>query len=152
MELFTRCDRCGELVGTSSETVCGAAVQCAPCVVMTVRDGSEYTVLCPDCMAKLKSWLTGGPEEPQEASDSAERLAADLVSAVENVTAPGFCKQELACGYFGHSGDINCHVWRLPPYRSECPAYGGDSCSESMLGDIHRRCKDLGIDLKAGKK
>lgn len=53
MELFTRCDRCGALTETSSETVGGAAAQCAPCVVMAVRGGSEYTVLCPDCGAEV---------------------------------------------------------------------------------------------------
>lgn len=153
MEFFTRCGRCGALVGTTSETVGGASAQCAPCVVASDRGGSEYTVLCPGCMSKLKSWLEGVSEEPQDASDSAERLAADLVSAVENVTATGFCRQQLACGYFGHSGDITCHVWRLPSYRGECPAYGGDSpCSESMLDDVRRRCKNLGIDMKAGER
>lgn len=153
MELFTRCGRCGALVGTTSETFGGASAQCVPCVVASDRGGSEYTVLCPDCMSKLKSWLEGVPEEPQDASDSAERLAADLVSAVENVTATGFCRQQLACGYFGHRGDVTCHVWRLPSYRGECPAYGGDSpCSESMLDDVRRRCKNLGIDLKAGER
>ena len=155
MELFTRCGRCGALVGTTSETVGGASAQCAPCVVAADRGGSEYTVLCPDCMSKLKSWLGGVPEEPQEAVDSAESLAADLARAVKNVTAFGLCRQQLACGYFGHVGGVVCLDRQASVHRDECPAYGGgdggpESCRVAMLDGISRRCEELGIDLKAG--
>ena len=164
MEMFTKCGRCGALVETTDEILGGMAVKCAPCAVTTkvssndvvVRDGCETTVLCHDCMEQLKAWLACEPEKPQgqeEAGqssdgDSAERLAADLARAAKNVTAFGFCRQQLACGYFGHSGDVTCHVWRAPSYHGECPAYGSDSpCSERMFDDVARRCKELGIDL-----
>lgn len=148
MELFTRCGRCGALVGTTSETVGGASAQCAPCVVAADRGGSEYTVLCPDCMSKLKSWLGGVPEETQEAVDSAESLAADLARAVKNVTAFGLCRQQLACEYFGHSGLADCRNRESSRYGDECPASGYMSdCWDTMCASIRRRCKALGVDL-----
>lgn len=151
MELFTRCGRCGALVGTTSETFGGASAQCVPCVVASDRCGSEYTVLCQDCMSKLKAWLKGVPEDPKEESDSAERLAADLVSAVENVTATGFCRQQLACGYFGHGGGVACLDREASVHRDECPAYftdgGHEVCRAAMLDGISRRCEELGIDI-----
>lgn len=157
MEMFTKCGRCGALVETTNEILGGMSVKCAPCAATTkvgsndvvVRDGCETTVLCHDCMSKLKAWLSGGPEdtqgqeEPGQSADddSAERLAADLVRAFKNSTASAFCRQQLACGYFGHGGDVNC-------YEDECPAYGNDlQCSENMFNDVARRCKELGIDI-----
>lgn len=159
MELFTRCGRCGALVGTTSETVGWASAQCVPCVVASDRCGSEYTVLCPDCMSKLKAWLSGGPEDPQgqeEAcqgsdGDSAGSLAADLARAVKNVTSLGPCRQQLACGYFGHGGGVACLDREASVHRDECPAYftdgGHEVCRAAMLDGISRRCEELGIDL-----
>lgn len=77
MELFTRCGRCGALVGTTSETVGGAVAQCAPCVVVADRGGSEYTFLCPDCMTKLKEWLSGGPEDTQGREEAGQGSDGD---------------------------------------------------------------------------
>lgn len=147
MELFTRCGRCGALVGTTSETVDGASAQCAPCVVAADRGGSEYTVLCPDCMSKLKSWLGGVPEEPQEAGDSAERLAFDMARAL--ACAPeDCCGIRIACEYFGHSGLADCRNRESSRYGDECPASGYMSdCWDTMCASIRRRCKALGVDL-----
>lgn len=147
MGLFTRCGRCGALVGTTSETVGGASAQCAPCVVAADRGGSEYTVLCPDCMSKLKSWLGGVPEEPQEAVDSAESLAADLARAL--ACAPeDCCGIRIACEYFGHSGLADCRNRESSRYGDECPASGYMSdCWDTMCASIRRRCKALGVDL-----
>lgn len=162
---MTRCGRCGALVETTSEELSSGVVHFAPCAVTTkissndvvYRDGCETTVLCPDCLEQIKAWLAGEPEEPQgqEGSgqsadgDSAERLATDLARAAKNVAATGLCTQQLACGYFGHSGDTTCHDWRAPSHHGECPAYDSDSpCSEIMFGDVHRRCKALGIDIE----
>lgn len=161
MEVLTKCGRCGALVETTSERLSSGVVHYAPCAVTTkissndvvVRDGCEYMVLCHDCMEQLKEWLEGESQEPQEAADSAERLAADLARAVKNVTAFGLCKQQLACGYFGHVGDVACLDRLASVHRDECPAYGcGDggpeSCRVAMLDDVARRTDELGIDLK----
>lgn len=147
MELFTRCGRCGALVGTTSETVGGASAQCVPCVVAADRGGSEYTVLCPDCMSKLKSWLGGVPEEPQEAVDSVDMLAFDMARAL--ACAPeDCCGIRIACEYFGHSGFADCRNRESSRYGDECPASGYMSdCWDTMCASIRRRCKALGVDL-----
>lgn len=164
MEVLTRCGRCGALVETTSERFSNGTVYYAPCAATTVlssnnvvsRDGCEVTVLCPDCMGRLKAWLAGESQEPQEAADSAERLAADLARAVKNVTEFGLCRQQLACGYFGHVGDIACLDREASAHRDECPAYGfGDGgpglCRAAMLDDIARRTDELGIELEEGE-
>lgn len=147
MEMFVKCGRCGALVGTTSETVGGAAAQCAPCVVAADRGGSEYTVLCPDCMSKLKSWLDGVSEEPQEASDSVERLAADMARALA-CTPEDCCGIRVACEYFGHGGNTDCRNRESSRYGDECPASGYMSdCWDTMCASIRRRCNALGVDL-----
>ena len=167
MDVFAKCARCGATVPpcNAKETEEGTRVRfwaaVTTCTVDTdggmALDLGGAEVLCPDCMMKLKEWISGGPEDPQgqeEAGqsydgDSAERLATDLARAAKNVAATGLCTQQLACGYFGHSGDTTCHDWRAPSHHGECPAYDSDSpCSEIMFGDVHRRCKALGIDIE----
>lgn len=163
MELMARCGRCGALVEASSKKRGdGTITYYTPCAVVTevssndvlVRDGSEYTVLCPDCVGQLKAWLAGEPEEPQgqeeagQSSDggSAERLAADLARASIDGLRYGIC-QIIACKYFGHGGMNPCLSGGV------CHAYGdgtggSESCCRAMLDDVRRRCKELGIDLK----
>lgn len=94
MELMARCGRCGALVkargrrlydGTVSYYTPCAAVTEASSNDMVARHACELTVLCPDCMGQLKAWFAGGPEEPQEAADSAERLTADMARDVKNM-------------------------------------------------------------------
>lgn len=147
MEMFVRCGRCGALTETSGETVGGSSAQCATCVVMTrmssgdvaVSDGSEYTVLCPDCIGQLKAWLAGESEEqrkPQASTDSAGKLVRDMARV--------FCcmhegTQPFACWYFDH---VKC---------DGCPAYGHDhGCDQEMYNDIGRRAFALGIHLVGG--
>lgn len=166
MEVLTKCGRCGALLETTSGIVDNRRVYYAPCVAVTevssnntvVRDGCKVTVLCPDCMDQLNAWLDGESQEPQEAADSAgsddvNALVRDLARAVKNVTALGLCRQQLACGYFGHVGDIYCLDREASVHRDECPAYGcreGGTklCMAAMLDDVARRTDELGIDLK----
>lgn len=166
MEVLTKCGRCGALVETTSERLSSGVVHFAPCAVTTkissndvvVRDGCEYTVLCPDCMDQLKAWLAGESQEQQEAADSAgsddvNALVRDLARAVKNVTSLGLCRQQLACGYFGHVGDVACLDREASVHRDECPAYGcreggAKLCMVAMLDDVARRTDELGIDLK----
>ena len=153
MEMFIKCDRCGALVETTNEILGGMSVKCAPCAVTTkvssndvlvVRDGCETTVLCPDCMERLKEWLASEPKEPQEAADSVERLANDMVRAVEEMQASGI-RVRFACGYFGHVGAHCLNGGVCPAYGD---GYGGDSsCNKAMFDDVRRRCDELGIDL-----
>lgn len=150
MELMTRCGRCGALVETTSERLSSGVVHYAPCAVATkissnnvvVRDGCEYTVLCPDCMEQLKEWLAGESQEPQEAADSAERLAADMARVVAAMADDG---DSMACHYFGRNV-VPCTEFG----GTTCPAYGctGKTCAEFALEDFRRRCRALGIDLE----
>ena len=140
---------------TTDEILGGMAVKCAPCAATTkvgsndvvVRDGCETTVLCPDCMEQLKEWLASEPEEPQEAGDSAERLAFDMARAL--ACAPeDCCGIRIACEYFGHSGLADCRNRESSRYGDECPASGYMSdCWDTMCASIRRRCKALGVDL-----
>lgn len=130
MELMARCGRCGALVESGT----------------LVKNGGVYTVLCDDCMEQLNEWLAGESKEPQEAEDSAERLAADVASAFVDGLRYGIC-QMIACKYFGHGGFIGCNS------GGPCRAYGdgtggSESCYRAMLDDVRRRCKALGIDLE----
>ena len=156
MELFTKCGRCGALMQT--RCVDGGftrKIHLASCVMTgevnsdgaTAGDEIEHTVLCPDCMGKLKQWLTGESEEPQEAGDSVERLAADMAMAL--VFPPeDCCGIRIACEYFGHSYNTGCCDRESSRYGDECPAssYLSD-CWETMCASIRRRCTALGIDL-----
>lgn len=157
MELFTKCNRCGALMQT--RCVDGGftrKIHLAPCVMTgevnsngaTAGDEIEHTVLCPDCMAKLKAWLAGEPEKPQgqeEAGqssdgDSVERLAADMAKAVARTM-----DDAAACHYFGHSG-VPC----VDDSGVPCRAYNiiGKTCARFALDDIQRRCKALGINIE----
>lgn len=169
MEVFAKCARCGATVlpCDAKETAGGTRVRfwaAATTCTVDIDGGMELdlggaAVLCPDCMSKLKSWLSGGPEDQQgqeEAcqgadGDSAGSLAADLARAVKNVTSLGQCRQQLACGYFGHVGGVACLDREASVHRDECPAYftdgGPEVCRAAMLDGISRRCEELGIDL-----
>lgn len=155
MEFMARCGRCGALVEASSrKRGDGAITYYTPCAVVTqvssndvpVRDGCEYTVLCPDCMGQLEAWLAGGQDGPQEVdesaeTDTAESLARDMARALDFFSSSGYS----ACRYFGSKP--KCHG---------CPAASTDEvnrgCSRFMCADIRRRCKVLGIDLEAGEQ
>lgn len=174
MDVFTKCARCGATVlpCDAKETVGGTRMRfwaaATTCTVDTdggmALDLGGAAVLCPDCMAKLREWLACGPEDQQGQEedagqcpdgDGAEGFAADLARAVKNVTTFGLCRQQLACGYFGHLGGVACLDRQASVHRDECPAYGGgdggpESCLAAMLDGISRRCEELGIDLKAG--
>lgn len=164
MEFLARCGRCGALVEASSKKWGdGTITYYTPCAVVTevsgndvlVRDGCEYTVLCPDCVEQLKEWLAEAPGERQEAGqssdgDSAERLAADVASAYIDGMRYGIC-QAIACKYFGHGGTNPCLSGDV------CHAYGdgtggSESCFRAMLDDVRKRCKALRIDLKDGEQ
>lgn len=162
MQILTKCARCGALVETTSVSgiVDNKRVYYAPCAVVTkvssnntvVRDGCEYTVLCPDCMEQLKAWLSGESQEPQEAADSVERLAFDMARALA-CTPEDCCGIRIACEYFGHGGLADCRDRESSRYGDECPASGYMSdCWETMRANIRRRCAALGIDLKAGEQ
>ena len=67
MEFLARCSRCGALVDASSnEFGEWKIVYYTPCAAVVsgndtpVRNVSDYTALCPDCMGQLKAWLDGG--------------------------------------------------------------------------------------------
>lgn len=165
MEFMARCGRCGALVEASSKKRGdGTITYYTPCAVVTevssndvlVRDGSEYTVLCPDCVEQLKEWLTEAPKDKKGQvdesadGDSVERLAADVASASIDGLRYGIC-QTIACKYFGHGGTNPCLSGGV------CHAYGdgtggSESCCMAMLDDVRRRCEELGIDLKAGDR
>jgi hypothetical protein len=155
MEMFVKCDRCGALVETTDEILGGMSVKCAPCAATTkvgsndvvARDGCETTVLCQNCIKQLKKWLAGEPEKPQEAEDSAERLAADMARALA-CTPEDCCGIRVACEYFGHGGNTDCRDRESSLYGDKCPASGFLlDCCETMCTSIRRRCTALGIDL-----
>ena len=139
MELMTRCGRCGALVETASERFSSGVVHYAPCAAVTkvssnndiVRDGCRYTVLCPDCMGRLKGWLDGGPQEQQGqekaedgvGGDSWERLRAD-------VAKPGCCE------YFQGRSDVET--------CDGCPVLEANvDCGQARATDVVRRAKAL---------
>ena len=139
MELMTRCGRCGALVGTTSERLSGGVVHYAPCAVATkissndvvVRDGCEYTVLCPDCMEGLKAWLAGEPQEPQGQEKAEGGVGGDSWERLEEDLTHSGC-----CAYFYRSTDgETC---------DGCPAHEslGD-CWQARATDIVRRAKAL---------
>ena len=139
MELMTRCGRCGALVGTTSERLGGGVVHYAPCAVTTkissndvvVRDGCEYTVLCPDCMEGLKAWLAGEPQEPQGQEKAEEGVGGDSWERLEEDLTHSGC-----CAYFYHGTDGEA--------CDGCPAHEslGD-CWQARATDIVRRAKAL---------
>lgn len=166
MEFMARCERCGALVEASSNKWGdGTITYYTPCAVVTqvssndvpVRDGCEYTVLCPDCVGQLKEWLAEAPEDKKGQvdesadGDSVERLAADIVKAIDSGMRCGVCQQAIACEYFGHGNYKPCLS------GSVCRGYGdgtggSESCCRAMLEDVLRRCEALGIDLKDGEQ
>lgn len=115
MEMFTKCGRCGALVETTDEILGGMTVKCALCAVTTkvgsndvvVRDGCETTVLCPDCMEKLRAWLAGEPEEPQGQ------------------------EEEAGQGADGDCTGNTCAEFALEDFRRRCEALGIDLWGEA---------------------
>ena len=161
MELLARCGRCGALMETTSERFSNGTVYYAPCAATTVlssndvpvRDGCEYTVLCPDCREGLKAWLAGEFEGPQEAADSAgdddvKALARDMARGLVSAAKENGGDQAVACGSFGYWGVpcIGCGA-------ATCPAFarGREGCFNVMSDDVGKRCKALGIDLEEGE-
>ena len=162
MEFMARCGRCGALVKTRRRQFAdGTIAYYTPCAVVTqvssndvpVRDGCEYTVLCPDCMGQLNKWLAGEFEGPQEAADSAgdddvKALARDMARGLVSAAKENGGDQAVACGYFGYWGVpcIGCGA-------ATCPAFarGREGCFNVMSDDVGKRCKALGIDLEEGE-
>lgn len=138
MQLMTRCGRCGALVETTSERLSSGVVHYAPCAVATkissnnvvVRDGCEYTVLCPDCMEGLKQWLAGGQTEDPSI---AEGIIRDMYAALG---AKPHRKQ--ACEYLSERNPFMCARCMEDPKQ----------CVGEMFKEIRRRCAEIGIDLE----
>ena len=161
MELMARCERCGALVGPcdARKTAGGTRVRFwAAATTCTVdADGGMAldlggaTVLCPDCMERLKAWLAEEPEGPQETdgiadNDSVGKLAADMAKiAIRTMASGEDGAGTAACHYFGHSGVPCVDASGVP-----CRAYTivGKTCAQFALDDVRRRCESLGIDLE----
>lgn len=150
MDLMTRCERCGKLVETEKFSIGLWGSYCAvPAATIGTLDTEgdfhkteDATVaLCPDCIEKLKAWLAGGQDEPQEAdesagSDSAERLIVDMCNMI--FTGGNYAS---VCEYFGHRTG-SCEG---------CDMQGaGDNstCLREVRADIKRRCEGFGIDIE----
>lgn len=161
MDVFAKCARCGAMVepcdarGTAGGTRMRFWMAATTCTVDTdggmALDLGGAAVLCPDCMQQYMDWLAKAPGERQVPGkgadgDSVERLAADMVKAIDNGMRCGVCQQAIACEYFGHGNYKPCLS------GSVCRGYGdgtggSESCCRAMLDDVHRRCEALGIDL-----
>lgn len=161
MEFMARCDRCGALVEASSrKRGDGMITYYTPCAVVTevssndvpVRDGCEYTVLCPDCVGQLKEWLAEAPKDKKgqvdesAGEDSVERLIDDMARVAAAMADEG---DSVACSYFGRNV-MPCTEFD----GTACPAYCliGKTCAEFALEDFRRRCKALGIGMKDGEQ
>lgn len=158
MELFTKCNRCSALMQARCvDNGFARKTHLVPCVMtgemssddVTAGDEIAHTVLCPDCTAKLKAWLAGEPEEPQEAAGSAgdddvKALARDMARGLVSAAKENGGDQAVACGYFGYWGVpcIGCGT-------ATCPAFARsrEGCFNVMSDDVGKRCKALGIDL-----
>ena len=161
MDLMTRCERCGKLVETEGFSMgVWADFRAVPAVAIGTLDLEDCfhetqtaaMALCPDCAEKLKAWLAGkpeAPEEPQAAADSVERLVVDMARAF-TCPAEDCCNAKIACEYFGHGNLIGCRDRELSRHGNECPAAVSlsNGCWETMRADIRRRCAELGIDLE----
>lgn len=138
MEVLTRCGRCGALVETTSERFSNGTVYYAPCAATTVlssnnvvsRDGCEVTVLCPDCMGRLKAWLAGGQTKDPSI---AEGIIRDMYAALG--AKP---RRQQACEYLSGRDPVTC------ARCAEDPA----QCVGEMFKDIRLRCTEIGIDLE----
>ena len=145
MDLMTRCERCGKLVETKKFSMGLWDSYCAvPAAAIGTLDtegdfhktGDTTVALCPDCIEKLKAWLAGGQDEPQEADARAERLIVDMCNMI--FTGGNYAS---VCEYFGHRTG-SCEG---------CDMQGaGDrtTCLREVRADIKRRCEGLGIDIE----
>lgn len=138
MELMARCGKCGALVEASSKKRGdGTITYYTPCAVVTevssndvlVRDGGEYTVLCPDCVGQLKAWLDGGQTKDPSI---AEGIIRDMYAAL--MARP---HRKQACEYLSKRNPFMCARCMEDPIQ----------CVGEMFKEIRRRCAEIGIDL-----
>lgn len=139
MEFMARCGKCGALVKARGRRLYdGTVAYYTPCAVVTevssndvlVRDGSEFTVLCPDCMGQLKEWLAGGQTKDPSI---AEGIIRDMYAAL--MARP---HRKQACEYLSKRNPFMCARCMEDPIQ----------CVGEMFKNIRWRCAEIGIDLE----